>query len=172
MKNCNDGNGATLLAQIEKHRLLLTDCMAEIAAAEAQDVPLLGRSKRAGVLIAGLIENYYTCLETIFLRISQYFENDLAADRWHRDVLDRMTLEIESLRPRVISEAVFEDLLELMRFRHFKRYYFGTAYDWERLDALLIRLRRLHEPLLTQIEAFTRFLRETTQSPPDKVLPP
>ena len=46
-------------------------------------------------------------------------------------------LEIVPIRPRVISQPVKEDLAELMRFRHFRRYYFGTAYDWERLDALL-----------------------------------
>ena len=32
-------------------------------------------------------ENYCTCLETIFLRISQHFENRLDPARWHNDLL-------------------------------------------------------------------------------------
>lgn len=52
------------------------------------------------------------------------------------------------------------DLLELMRFRHFRRYYFGTDFDWERLDQLLTRVTRVHEPLGADFAAFVRFLEE------------
>lgn len=49
-------------------------------------------------------------------------------------------------------------LLELMRFRHFKRYYFGTAYDWERIDSLLRRIARLADQLPGELQAFRAFL--------------
>ena len=42
----------------------------------------------------------------------------------------------------------------LLRFRHFKRYYFSLAYDWERIDAIVNRLRRSHLPLLQELEEF------------------
>ena len=32
-------------------------------------------------LIAEILANYYTCLETMFLRSSRYFENELSAER-------------------------------------------------------------------------------------------
>ena len=43
----------------------------------------LGRTPISALIVAGLLENYYTCLETIFLRISQSFENNLNSARWH-----------------------------------------------------------------------------------------
>jgi len=39
--------------------------------------------KSTGLAAAGLLENYYTCAETIFVRISQFFENSLSKERWH-----------------------------------------------------------------------------------------
>lgn len=153
----NDVSG--LIAHIEKYVLLLEEAFAEVAAAEKTDIVLLGKTPRSGVLMAGLMENYYTCAETLFLRVSQFFENNLSMDRWHGDLLEKMTLEIESLRPRLISDATFQDMRELMRFRHFKRYYFGTAYDWMRLEELLMRLKRTHPLLIKEIQAFGQFLR-------------
>lgn len=132
--------------------------MDEILAAESQDIPLLGRTSRSAVLLAGLIENYYTCAETTFFRISQYFENNLTPEGWHADLLEKMSLDIPTLRPRVISDQTCIDLSELMRFRHFKRYYFGTAYDWDRLDELLKRAKRTHDRLLAELNRFVDFI--------------
>lgn len=154
---------AHLEAHIMKHLVLLSDTATEIKLALKEDLPKLGKTPRAAVMIAGLIENYYTCAETIFVRISQYFENHLPADRWHRELLDRMRLEIQAMRPCVLSDAVFEDLLELMCFRHFKRYYFGTAYDWERIDALLIRVERLVVKLPAELQTFLCFIKALNQ---------
>ena len=83
----------------------------------------------------------------------------MRAHRWHSDLLERMTLEIEGLRPRVLSDAAYRDLVELMRFRHFKRYYFGTAYDWQRLDELLERVKRVDECFTADLAGFIDFLR-------------
>ena len=81
-----------------------------------------------------MLENYYTCLETIFLRISQSFENHLESARWHNDLLQKMTLETEGVRTAAVSDEAFPPLFELLKFRHFKRYYFELEYDWDRLD--------------------------------------
>lgn len=147
-------------AHITKHLALLADTYGEIKQALDEDVPKLGRTSRAAVMIAGLIENYYTGAETIFVRISQYFENNLAPDRWHRELLDRMRLEIPAMRPAVLSDSTYNDLVEIMRFRHFNRYYFGTAYDWERIDALLTRIHRVAVQLPAELQNFLEFLRQ------------
>lgn len=155
---------AHLDAHIRKHLGLLAETAREIESAKAEDLLKLGKTPRAAVMMAGLIENFYTCAETIFVRISQFFENHLPADRWHRELLEHMTLEIRTCRPRVISEASFNDLVELMRFRHFKRYYFGTAYDWDRIDALLRRTERLAVQLPVEMDAFQSFLNRLMQA--------
>ncbi len=157
-------SAATLRAHVEKHVALLETSIQEILDAERLDIPLLGKTHRSAVLLAGLLENYYTCAETIFVRVSQFFENQLSPERWHRDLLENMTLVIEGERPRLLLDSTHQDLLELMRFRHFRRYYFGTAYDWERLEALLKRVKRVHQPLIADIQKFQAFLKALEQS--------
>ena len=97
-------------------------------------------------------------METIFLRISQHFENRLGPDRWHKDLLQKMALEIEGVRAAAISEAALPPLLELLRFRHFKRYYFEMEYDWDRLDFLVEKLRQAHPLVTCDLERFGRFM--------------
>lgn len=153
----------TVIAHVNKHITILRETKAELDAALTEDVVLLGKTPRAGVLVAGLLENYYTCAETIFVRISRYFENNLQPERWHSDLLDRMVLEIEGIRPRVLSDAAKNDLAELMRFRHFRRYYFGTDYDWTRLEELILRVGRAHDVLCRELQSFVTFLRELNE---------
>ena len=117
----------------------------------------------SALIVAGLLENYYTCLETIFLRVSQSFENSLDSARWHNDLLRKMTLEIEGVRAAAVSEEAFSPLFELLKFRHFKRYYFELEYDWERLDFLVSKLRGVHPLVTRDLERFVRFARELNQ---------
>ncbi|HUX19770.1 MAG TPA: hypothetical protein VMW69_00935 [Spirochaetia bacterium] len=149
-----------LASEIAKNRTILKGLYEELSEALLQDLPKLGRSQRAAIMVAGIVESYYTCAETVFLRISQFFENNLRPDRWHTDLLDHMTLEVSEVRPRVISSDTFSDLSELMRFRHFKRYYFSLAYDWERLDAIVHRLQRVHPNLDTELQDFELLARD------------
>ena len=59
------------------------------------------------IVVADILVNYYTCLETIFVRISQFFENDLSQEKWHRDLLQKMTLQIDDIREAVISDEAY-----------------------------------------------------------------
>jgi hypothetical protein len=100
-----------------------------------------------------------TAIETLFVRISQAFENHLVNDRWHSDLLEKMVLEIPNARPRVTSKDTESRLKELMRFRHFKRYYFELDYDWRKIDLLIANYREA-VPLLTQgLEKFSAKLK-------------
>lgn len=143
-----------LASEIEKNRGILAQLHEELREALEMDLPKLGHTQRAAIMVGGIIESYYTCAETVFLRISQFFENSLKPDRWHSDLLEHMTLQVRDVRPRVISDETHSDLTELLRFRHFKRYYFQMAYDWERIDAVVRRLQRVHPNLMRELESF------------------
>ena len=132
--------GALVLA----HQKRLAVVHGSIEKALREEIVQLGKTPRSALIIAGLLENYYTCLETIFLRISQHFENRLDPARWQNDLLQKMTLEIEGVRVAALSEAAFSPLFELLKFRHFKRYYFELEYDWDRLDYLVAKVRQAH----------------------------
>jgi hypothetical protein len=94
------------------------------------------RKKTDAVILAECYVNFYTCLETIFFRISQHFENHLSKERWHKDLLHKMHLHIEGIRPSVISDESYFNLSEMLGFRHFKRYYFEFHYDWDKLELI------------------------------------
>jgi len=148
-----------LLGTIDRHRALLNelfDYSAEFRLRKIDEAPW---EKSTGLAAAGLLENYYTCAETIFLRISQFFENHLPKDRWHTDLLEKMTIHIEATRPRVLTEDSAVLLTELLRFRHFKRYYFQLDLDRDKIRYLFSVMERLHPALHRDLDTFTQHLR-------------
>ncbi|MBF0227062.1 MAG: hypothetical protein HQK76_16585 [Desulfobacterales bacterium] len=111
------------------------------------------------MIITQALTNYYTCLETIFLRISKFFENNLDKEQWHRSLLEKMTIEIKDIRPKIISESVYQGLLELLKFRHFSRYYFELNYDWDKLRFLLKKFNDINDQVRIDLSEFDHFLR-------------
>ena len=63
----------------------------------------LGKTRVNAIALSEIMVDYYTLLETCFLRISQFFENNIDQSHWHKDLLEKMTFEISNVRPRVIS---------------------------------------------------------------------
>jgi hypothetical protein len=88
------------------------------------------------VILADIISDYYTALETAFVRISKFFENNLDQERWHKNLLEKMTMEVPGIRNAVIRNQTYLLLSEILRFRHFKRYYFDFSYDRDRMNYL------------------------------------
>jgi hypothetical protein len=152
------GETALLQAEIERIRRVLASIRERLESARQQELPRLGRVQLTAVFIAQLLDTFYTAVETLFLRISQHFENSLTADRWHADLLDKMTLHVNGIRQRVIQEPTARLLNELMRFRHFKRYYLELDFDWAKLDYLLEVYDRLLPLLDRDVSEFASFL--------------
>jgi hypothetical protein len=116
------------------------------------DTPAPDRVER--IVVAQILDNTYTAVETALLRISQGFDNSLSRDRWHADLLDKMILAKKGIRPRVLSDESHRLLTELMRFRHFKRYYLELDFDWSKLRYLLSVQRRCLPLVRTELKAF------------------
>ena len=124
----------------------------------SSDVSSAERTPEKAIVVADLLAKYYTCLETIFLRVSQFFENSLSQDRWHTDLLCKMTLTVTGVREAVIRDSTHALLLELLKFRHFTRYYYDISYDWDRLDYLMKKFAQARLALRADLDAFTGFL--------------
>ncbi len=154
---------ALLMGRVEKSEQVLTKIVQQYDQFLETDYKLLGRKNTSAIVIAEFLVDYYTCLETLFLRISQFFENNLQTERWHADLLEKMTLRVEGMRVPVISDETYGSLKELMRFRHFRRYYFELEYDWDKLDFLVKKFNQLRDTMegeLSQFKAFLNRLRE------------
>ncbi|MBN2358761.1 MAG: hypothetical protein JXR83_04865, partial [Deltaproteobacteria bacterium] len=85
-------------------------------------------------------------------------ENSLSAARWHADLLDKMTLHVTGVRERVIEEHTARLLHELLRFRHFRRYYFEIDYDWNKIDYLVGVHARVMPLVAADLARFREFL--------------
>ncbi len=113
---------------------------------------------RNKIILAEIFVNYYTCAETLFFRISQFFENGLDKEKWHYELLRKMTLEIPDVREQVITEELFAIIDEFRRFRHFKRYYYQFNYDEDKLDFLKKKFEQLIKLFPENLKNFKRFL--------------
>ena len=123
-----------------------------------KDMPALGKRMTAAIVIAQVLDNFYTCLETLFLRISRFFENTLDQKRWHSDLLEKMALNIEGIREQVVSPESYPLLLELLRFRHFRRYYFELGHDWDKLEFLQKKYQECRPLIRKDLKRFIQFL--------------
>ena len=81
-------------------------------------------------------------------------------EKWHSDLLRKMTLKIDGLRNAVISDETYATLLEFMKFRHFKRYYFEFEYDWDKLRFLEKKYTQVKPMLEKDLNRFEAFLNE------------
>jgi hypothetical protein len=77
---------------------------------------------------------FYNTLENYFLRIGKFFENSLSRDAWHRELLDRMSLEIPGFRPALLDNKECKEALEELRgFRHVFRHHYGRKLKSEKV---------------------------------------
>ena len=128
-----------------------------------RELPALGRGRTSAIVVAEVFDDTYTALETLFLRVSQFFENRLAPDRWHSDLLEKMTLEVPGIRQPLIARQTYQHLAELMRFRHFKRHYVEQQYDWDRIDFLAQTYEKVKPLIARDLDDFDRFLIQLAQ---------
>lgn len=145
--------GMEVLSRIEEH----------LDGFITNSIPSMGRTTVSAIVVSDALVRYYTAVETLFLRISRFFENSLDSSRWHSDLLERMVLTIPNIRPPVIGHSTHSALRELMRFRHFSRYYVELEYDWDRLDFLLLKYHALKSSLMADLSVFENLLKKMSQ---------
>jgi hypothetical protein len=93
-----------LLAEIGKSLQVLERLEGRLADFAAREVDDKEPGTETAMVLAQYFSNYYTCIETVFLRISRFFENSLPAHRWHRELIEKMSVSVDGIRPRVIAD--------------------------------------------------------------------
>ncbi len=90
--------------------------------------------KTREIVIAFYLHNLYGLFKNTFVRIAENFANHIEhQDRWHSELLRRMTLDVPPLRPAVIGEDSYRALNELRAFRHLFRTAYLMNFDTVRL---------------------------------------
>jgi hypothetical protein len=122
------------------------ESLLRLTAELGSDIDVLGRLTEANRLMSKKIEsltpdqfdwaalgytihNIYNLMESYFLRVAKFFENDLDPLSWHRDLVRRMSLAIEDVRPALLPADVAALIDELRAFRHVFRNIYQSAID-------------------------------------------
>ena len=154
-----------LMGEIKESRVVLDHINNLYESYRQNFISVEQRELRDAVLLADILCNTYTCIETILFRIARTFENHLEPNQWHKELLRKMYIDIPNIRKAVLSKESYQILDELRRFRHFKRYYYDFDYDWLRLDYLRLIYEKLIPLIKNELNHYIDFLWECVDSP-------
>lgn len=105
------------------------------------------------------LHNLYSAVEDLFKIVAGAFENSVAdLSRWDTELLRRMTLNIDGVRPALLSPQSADLLHELRAFRHFFRHAYGQRLDFDRVEQNLVIARQLLPLLANDVASFLRAL--------------
>ena len=153
-----ENNPKELISEIKKTLILLEKNRKFYENFQQKELPVLGKGTSSAMIISQIVIDFYTGIETIFHRISQFFGNSIDKNSWHKSLLKNMTLEIEDKRAAAINDTTASTLDELLRFRHFRRYYFDTEYDWERIEFIKKKYLQAADGIKKDLDNFIAFL--------------
>lgn len=159
MKKNEEGGLRVLIGELEKDRQTLDTLIAENKRAQAR-IQSGARDSLDYAALAYTIHNIYCLLENYFLRVAKAFENHIDQDAWHRDLVRRMTIEVEGIRPALLDDETARRIDELRAFRHIFRNVYQTELKSEKvmeleriLPATMEAFFRCHETFIGRIRA-------------------
>ena len=101
------------------------------------------------------MHNLYCAFEDLFKLVAGFWENNLSANgEYHIHLLKRMLVEIEGVRPALLSNAAYKYLNELRGFRHVFRHAYSYGLDDERVSALLRKILEQKDIVMSDLQAF------------------
>ena len=94
------------------------------------------------------LARFYNVLEKMLERICEGFENHLEKrGDYHERLIQRMSLELDSIRPAFIPKDRISEIRELMGFRHITRHAYDLTLRADRLAELARIAEKLGEEL-------------------------
>ena len=92
-------------------------------------------------------------------QVAGFWENSLSADgEFHVQLLKRMLLSIEGVRPALLSEGSYKFLNELRGFRHVFRHAYNYGLDAERVSTLLRKILAQKGPVSKDLNNFRKII--------------
>lgn len=89
-------------------------------------------------IIGSILHDYYSAIESIFKTVAINIDKSShRGDQWHKELLERMTLDVPGLRVPVISTETAQKLNHYRSFRHVFRNVYGFELSFKRIRELL-----------------------------------
>ena len=76
------------------------------------------------------------------------------SEKWHSDLLKRLSSPYRDIRPEVLSESTFNLMSEIKKFRHLERHVYGSALDFDRTMENVERIQQLVPLFIQDYEIF------------------
>lgn len=152
-----DGAIAVLVEEVRADRASLEQHARTIREALANAPWPDGSATLAVVAVA--VHHFYGAAESIFERVARAFEGvPERSDRWHQDLLARMALAIEGVRPAFLRPEAARALAPVLGFRHFFRHAYAVPLDPRRLQLAAEDALRACDLVGEDVDAFERVL--------------
>lgn len=101
-----------------------------------------------------IINSFYMGVERIMKAIAKLIDNFVPqGERWHKELLLQMKNPNEK-RVYVISENMFNELINYLSFRHFQRNSYEYILNWTALKPLFLNLKQTWEQFKLEINHF------------------
>lgn len=149
----------TLIAEIDSDLLAIRNIEAKIEELynTLNEENIMDKDKAA---LGYYLHNLYNAVESILKRLANFFENAGQGTTWHTDLLKRMTLNIEEVRPAIISKESYTILNELRKFRHIFRHSYDYELRFKRMDELWKEYQHNKDYFIKDIENIKALLKE------------
>ena len=109
---------------------------------------------------ASMFHDFYNGVERIFLRIAAELGGVPRGEQWHRQLLDDMLLDLDDLRPAVISAGLRAKLQPFLRFRHLFRNIYGQELEPDRLAEIADAYEPAHDQFQKELDDFLDWIRD------------
>ncbi|MEO0123870.1 MAG: hypothetical protein ABIL69_07695 [candidate division WOR-3 bacterium] len=148
------GRLATLKAEIDNQMELIEEIYKKIEKRQANF-----KENDVGIeSMAYQLHNLYSAYEELFEIVADYFENEIEGVKYHSDLLHRMKMEIEGIRPPLISKELCQLFDELRRFRHFFRHAYNIELNPEKIEDILNISLQIRSKFKNELEHFLKAL--------------
>lgn len=114
--------------------------------------------------VGSIFHDFYCGVERIFERIAEELNGGIPeGENWHIQLLKDMTLQIEEVRPTVISKELVSDLKGYLEFRHRFRNIYGFELEWDKMKGLKETMPGVAERFKKEIKEFIAFMKKLTE---------
>lgn len=105
--------------------------------------------------LAYQLHNLYCAFEDLFKIIAGTFENQIEdKSRYHLELLKRMTISVEGVRPALLGQENYQLLDSLRAFRHFFRHAYTYELDERKVNIVLEDVEKLKSLYRSDIDRF------------------
>ncbi len=114
--------------------------------------------------VGSIFHDFYCGIERIFERIAEELNGGIPeGENWHIQLLKDMTLQIEEVRPAVISKELLAELKGYLEFRHRFRNIYGFELEWDKMKGLKETMPGIAERFKKEIKEFIAFMKTLTE---------